>query len=212
MSDLSCPACGSELDLSVLLASQADHQALARLIAVSVPMGALVMQYIALHTPAKQRLTAAKKIKLVMQLLPDLERQAIHRVGRDWTVPLAMWAQAIDQMLATRDAGRLDLPLKGHGYLYAVLQKMADKAEATAEAQHETERRTGITTRPNVQVRGQAVNAGHALPAIDATLAALDQRDRTAAPIPEAVRQKLAQLRGGSASAKTTTPPERKPS
>lgn len=195
MSDLSCPTCGAELDLSVLFAHHADHQALARLIAVSVPLGARVMQYISLHTPAKQRLTAAKKIKLIIQLLPDLERQAVTRVGRDWPAPLALWAQAIDQMLATRDAGRLDLPLKGHGYLYAVLQGLADKAEASAEQQAEADRRTGGSARPVVQVRGQPVAISHA---VDATLAALDQRDRTAAPMPPDVRAKLAALRNST--------------
>ncbi|MBP8141388.1 MAG: hypothetical protein KAY02_05515 [Acidovorax sp.] len=195
--DLSCPACGAELDLAVLFAHQADAQALARLVSVSVPLGARVLQYIALHTPTKQRLTAAKKIKLVLSLLPDLERQAITRAGRDWSVPLALWAQGIDQMLATRDAGRLDLPLKGHGYLYAVLQGLADKAEATAEQQAEAQRRTGVPS-GTVTVRGQAMGIGAALATVyggqDPTLAALDERDRKAAPMPEAVRQKMAEM------------------
>ena len=199
MSDLSCPACGAELDMAVLFAHQADHQALARLIAVSVPLGARVMQYIGLHTPAKQRLTAAKKIKLLMQLLPDLERQAITRAGREWAAPLALWAQAIDSMLATRDAGRLDLPLKGHGYLYAVLQGLADKAEAAQERQAEADKRTGAST-PTVTVRGQAMPMGQAIAqvfgGIDPAIAALDQTDR-AASLPSAdTRKKIAELLG----------------
>lgn len=203
--DLSCPACGAELDLAVLFAHQADAQALARLVSVSVPLGARVLQYIALHTPTKQRLTAAKKIKLVLSLLPDLERQAITRAGRDWSVPLALWAQGIDQMLATRDAGRLDLPLKGHGYLYAVLQGLADKAEASAEQQAEAQRRTGVPS-GTVTVRGQAMGIGAALATVyggqDPTLAALDERDRKAAPMPDSVRQKLAEM-GSKRSAST---------
>lgn len=193
--DLSCPACGSELDLAVLFAHQADQQALARLVSVSVPLGARVLQYITLHTPLKQRLTAAKKIKLLLQLLPDLERQLVTRNGREWEVPLALWAQAIDSMLASRDAGRLDLPLKGHGYLYAVLQGLADKAEGAAEAKSEADRRTSRAQQPTVTVRGQVITAGQALGAVDATLAALDQRDRTAAPMPPEVRAQMAALR-----------------
>ena len=143
MSDLSCPACGSELDLAVLFSHEHDQRALARLAAISIPLGARVLQYLALFTPPKQRLTAAKKIKLILQLLPDLERQAITHKGRDWPAPLNAWAQAIDQMLAARDAQRLELPMKGHGYLYAVLAGMADKHEAAAEQQREQELRTG---------------------------------------------------------------------
>lgn len=141
MTDLSCPACGAEYDLSVAFASEVDRRALARLAAVSIPLGARVLQYVALFTPPKQRLTAAKKIKLILQLLPDLERQAIIHKGRDWTAPLAAWAQAFDQMLAARDAQRLELPMKGHGYLYAVLAAQADKHEAQQEQAQEQERR-----------------------------------------------------------------------
>lgn len=141
--DLSCPVCGSELDLAVLFAHEHDQRALARLAAVSIPLGARVLQYVGLFTPPKQRLTAAKKIKLILQLLPDLERQAIAHKGREWAVPLAAWAQAIDQMLAARDAGRLELPMKGHGYLHAILAGMADKHEATHEQAREQQLRTG---------------------------------------------------------------------
>ena len=142
-SDLSCPVCGTELDLAVLFSHEHDQRALARLASVSIPLGGRVLQYLALFTPPKQRLTAAKKIKLILQLLPDLERQAITHKGRDWEAPLAAWAQAIDQMLAARDAQRLELPMKGHGYLFAILAGMADKHEASAEQQREQQLRTG---------------------------------------------------------------------
>lgn len=141
MTDLSCPACGAEFDLGVAFANEVDQRALARLASVSIPLGARVLQYVALFTPPKQRLTAAKKIKLILQLLPDLERQAITWKGRDWAAPLSAWAQAIDQMLAARDAQRLELPMKGHGYLYAVMSGMADKHEAAAEQQREADLR-----------------------------------------------------------------------
>ena len=143
MSDLSCPTCGTELDLAVLFAHEQDQRALARLASVSIPLGARVLQYLALFTPPKQRLTSAKKIKLILQLLPDLERGAISWKGRDWAAPRTAWAMAIDQMLAARDAQRLELPMKGHGYLYAILAGMADKFEGQAEQQREQELRTG---------------------------------------------------------------------
>ena len=141
--DLSCPVCGTELDLAVLFSHEHDQRALARLASVSIPLGGRVLQYLALFTPPKQRLTAAKKIKLILQLLPDLERGAISWKGRDWAAPREAWAMAIDQMLAARDAQRLELPMKGHGYLYAVLAGMADKHEAAAEQQREQQLRTG---------------------------------------------------------------------
>lgn len=199
--ELACPVCGTELDMTVLFSHEADQRALARMAAVSIPLGARVLQYLTLFTPPKTRLTAAKKIKLMLQLLPDLERQAVNHKGRDWTVPLTAWADAFDQMLAARDAGRLDLPMKGHGYLYAILAGMADKHESVAEAQHEAQRRSG-PTQHTMLVRGQPMAIGDALQVQyggkDKTLAELDARDRNAAPMPADVRAKLAALRGGT--------------
>lgn len=198
--DLACPVCGAELDVGVLFAHETDQRALARLAAVSIPLGARVMQYVALFTPPKTRLTAAKKIKLLLQLLPALERQAITHKGRDWSVPLDAWALAFDQMLASRDAGRLELPMKGHGYLYTTLAGMADKHEAAAEAQREAERRTA-PRQDTVQVRGQTLPIGEALQVAyagkDPALAEIDARTGQAAPMPAEVRARLAALKKG---------------
>ena len=60
MSDLACPVCGTELDMAALFSSETDQRALARLAAVSIPLGTRVLQYITLFQPPKTRLTAAK--------------------------------------------------------------------------------------------------------------------------------------------------------
>lgn len=200
MTDLSCPACGAEFDLAVAFAHESDQQALARLANVSIPLGARVLQYVALFTPPKQRLTAAKKIKLILKLLPDLERQAITWKGRDWTAPLSAWAQAIDQMLAARDAQRLELPMKSHGYLYAVLSGMADKHEAAAEQQREQERRS--TGRAHSSAAPTSV--GELLEAAPAATLAAAPRPAAAVAMPgmsptvRAMRAQIARSKGQS--------------
>ncbi len=200
MTDITCPACGAEFDLTVAFACEEERRAFARLASVSIPLGTRVLKYIALFTPPKQRLTSAKKLKLLMQLLPDLERKAITHKGRDWTAPLDAWAQAIDQMLAARDAQRLELPMKGHGYLYAVLAGMADKHEAAQEAKREEDARLR-PRRDTVQVRGQALEIGAALDVVyggkDPALAAIDQSERNAAPIPAHLRERMQQIKRG---------------
>ena len=200
MTDITCPACGAEFDLTVAFACEEERRAFARLASVSIPLGTRVLKYIALFTPPKQRLTSAKKLKLLMQLLPDLERKAITHKGRDWTAPLDAWAQAIDQMLAARDAQRLELPMKGHGYLYAVLAGMADKHEAAQEAKREEDARLR-PQRASVQVRGQALEIGAALDVVyggkDPALAAIDQSKRNAAPIPAHLRERMQQIKRG---------------
>lgn len=200
MTDITCPACGAEFDLTVAFACEEERRAFARLASVSIPLGTRVLKYIALFTPPKQRLTSAKKLKLLMQLLPDLERKAITHKGRDWTAPLDAWAQAIDQMLAARDAQRLELPMKGHGYLYAVLAGMADKHEAAQEAKREEDARLR-PRRDTVQVRGQALEIGAALDVVyggkDPALAAIEQSKRNAAPIPAHLRERMQQIKRG---------------
>ena len=200
MTDITCPACGAEFDLTVAFSCEEERRAFARLASVSIPLGTRVLKYIALFTPPKQRLTSAKKLKLLMQLLPDLERKAITHKGRDWTAPLDAWAQAIDQMLAARDAQRLELPMKGHGYLYAVLAGMADKHEAAQEAKREEDARLR-PRRDTVQVRGQALEIGAALDVVyggkDPALAAIEQSERNAAPIPAHLRERMQQIKRG---------------
>ena len=200
MTDITCPACGAEFDLTVAFACEEERRAFARLASVSIPLGTRVLKYIALFTPPKQRLTSAKKLKLLMQLLPDLERKAITHKGRDWTAPLDAWAQAIDQMLAARDAQRLELPMKGHGYLYAVLAGMADKHEAAQEAKREEDARLR-PQRASVQVRGQTLEIGAALDVVysgkDPALVAIEQSKRNAAPIPAHLRERMQQIKRG---------------
>lgn len=200
MTDITCPACGAEFDLTVAFACEEERRAFARLASVSIPLGTRVLKYIALFTPPKQRLTSAKKLKLLMQLLPDLERKVITHKGRDWPAPLDAWAQAIDQMLAARDAQRLELPMKGHGYLYAVLAGMADKHEAAQEAKREEDARLR-PRRDTVQVRGQALEIGAALDVVysgkDPALVAIEQSKRNAAPIPAHLRERMQQIKRG---------------
>ena len=197
--DLSCPVCGAEFDLAVLFSHEHDQRALARLAAVSIPLGGRVLQYLGLFTPPKQRLTAAKKIKLILQLLPDLEREAISWKGRDWAAPREAWAMAIDQMLAARDAQRLELPMKGHGYLYAILTGMADRFEGQAEQQREQELRTGPRA---ATVNGPASVAD----LVQAPALNPEPRPARAAPAPAGPSPLVRAMREQIAKKKGTTP------
>ncbi|WP_180125655.1 hypothetical protein [Rhodoferax sp. BLA1] len=205
MTDLSCPVCGTELGLDHLFVDADNRAAVARLIAVGLPIGARLLQYVRLFTPPKTTLTQRKQVRIILQLLPDLERQAITHRGREWRVPLATWAQGIDQMLLSRDAGKLDLPMKNHAYLYTILVSLADKVEATAEQQREAERRTPVR-QDTVTVRGQAMSIGQGLAQVygdrDPKLVAKDAHDRQATPMPADLRERTAQLKRSTIGAK----------
>jgi hypothetical protein len=96
-------------------------------------LGSLVMRYIALFRPAKNRMSADRWAKLITQLLPDLERKAITHKGREWRMPIESWKLGLEAMLEKAAAGKLTLPLDNHNYLYTVLAGLADKVEAVDE-------------------------------------------------------------------------------
>lgn len=139
--DLTCPACGHELSLEGLFGDEETRQAVAGLMALATPLGNRVLAYLSLFHPPKNRLTLTRKIKLVMELLPDLQAGTISHKGAVWSAPPAAWTAAIEQMLQLRDEGKLQLPLTGHGYLYAILATRADKAARVQENEREEQRR-----------------------------------------------------------------------
>lgn len=145
---VTCPACHAELSLEVILANEAARQAVARLAAVSLPFGALMLRYVALFRPEKRGLSIERLVRLVDEVLPDIERQAITRKGRDWHAPLEAWRGAIEIVLAKRDKGGLTLPLTTHGLLYEVLAGLAFNQEARDEGRAEAERKARRNTGP----------------------------------------------------------------
>jgi len=198
-SKICCYVCGTDLTLEGLLVNAEERAVWARLFAMSSPLGAAMGKYTSLFTPPKTSLTHRKQLAIALQLAPDIERGAITHRGRDWLVPAKVWLAGIDQMLSLRDAGKLDLPMKGHGYLYAILVSLADKAEAVQEVQAEQAKRHP-TTAATVQVRGAAMPMGQALQQVygglDPTLARLDAERGQATPMPEAARALLKNLKG----------------
>jgi hypothetical protein len=138
---LTCPACHAETSLDALLGREVDARAVAGLLERHLPLGDALMRYIGLFRPAKRRLGLARMVALVEELMPDIERHAIDRKGREWRVEPRAWRAGFDAVLAARDKGALVLPLTSHGYLYEVLCGAAEKAEAALETQREAERR-----------------------------------------------------------------------
>lgn len=199
---LSCPACGADTPLELLFAHQEDRDAVHALIDQSIPIGAQLLRYVGLFAPSSNRLSLSRKLKLISELLPDLQRGRIHRKGREWGATPASWLTAIDQMLAQQASGRLTLPLTNHGYLYEILAGMADKAEAAAERYCEQERAiTQVPPKGTVTVRGETMSIGQGLAQVfggrDPTLAKLEAEAGQAVPPSAEVRERLNQLKKG---------------
>ncbi len=196
-----CSACGAEESLDALLLRMIDDDQVRRLIAdvltASLPLGGLVVRYLRLHKPPKQRLRLAIVAKLLAELVPDLQRGVIERTGRSWAVDGDGWKAALQAVFDAHDKGTLTLPLQGNGYLYQVLMRLADKSEAVAEKQTEQTRRAA-PRQDTVQVRGQTMTIGEGLQVVyagrDSALVRLDAAATKAVPMPESVKAYRAQL------------------
>lgn len=160
---LTCPACLAEFSLDVALGRDEDARAVAQLLQrhLQPPLGHALVRYVALFRPAKRRLQMTRMVSLLEELLPDIERGAIARKGRDWPAPLPLWQAALDQVQAARDKGTLTLPLTSHGYLYEILCALSDKAEASAEREAEAQLRGRTHTAGPVAVAASLPVAAH---------------------------------------------------
>jgi len=163
-----CAACGAEESLDALLLRMIDDDQVRRLIAdvltSSLPLGGLMVRYLRLHKPTKQKLRMDKCAKVLAELVPDVQRTAIQRNGRTWAVSFDSWKAAFQAVFDAATKGTLTLPLEGNGYLYATLMRMADKAEGQQERETELDR-----TRPRqdtVQVKGQSMTIGEGLESV----------------------------------------------
>lgn len=188
--------------MDALIARMVEDDQVRRLIGsiliTNFPLGGMVVRYLRLHKPPKQKLRMDKLAKLLGEIAPDIERTAIERNGRTWVVGPDAWRAAFDAVFDAQAKGTLTLPLDGNGYLYATLMRMANRTEATQERDLEASRKQGQTT-GTVTVRGQPMAIGAVLDQAyggrDPTLLKIDADNKRAAPMPDSVRAKIAELR-----------------
>lgn len=132
-----CATCGAEESLDALIHRMIDDDQVRRLIAdimtTSLPLGGLVLRYLRLHKPARQKLRMDKVAKILGELLGDMQRGTIERKGRGWAIDKEGWKLALEAVFAAELKGSLTLPLDGNAYLYEVVMRLSDKAEGEAE-------------------------------------------------------------------------------
>lgn len=123
--------------MDALIFNMIDDDNVRRLIAdvlmKSLPLGGLVVRYLRLHKPAKQKLRMDKVAKVLGELLADMQRGAIERKGRSWGIDTEGWKLALEAVFTAQAKGTITLPLDGNAYLYEVVMRLSDKAEGEAE-------------------------------------------------------------------------------
>lgn len=118
-----CPCCGASNSLDSLVQSEAALEAIQLITKIDQTLASDLLIYAGLHRPAKYALSFDRLGKLLLELVPDIQRQQITHDGQNYPAPLAAWRWAIAETLRVRDEGRLKLPLKGHGWLYNIIRE-----------------------------------------------------------------------------------------
>jgi hypothetical protein len=137
-----CPACNAGFSLEAALAVDAGRSAL--LAALKLPaLGGLLASYLGLFRAKGRALAFARVENLLAELKPMLDQEIVVRNGLTRRCSHALWQQGLERMIEQRDTGKLQLPLKTHGYLLEIVFALAEQAGAQAERATEDARRRG---------------------------------------------------------------------
>ncbi|NVE91572.1 hypothetical protein [Vreelandella titanicae] len=135
-----CPECGMSGDMAAFVTQGEHNQALAAALEMPALLSSRIVRYLGMFRPASRALASAKSARLLSELKETINSGVIERKGTTREAPLKVWVMALDQMLESPPSG---LPLSGHGYLYEVVARCADRHAGEVEKQREEQARSG---------------------------------------------------------------------
>jgi len=138
-----CPACNASFSLDVAFAIDSGREAILAALKMPAPLALLLAKYLGMFRSAGRALSFDRMERLLSELQPMLEAQTVTRNGMTRRCPLELWQQALERMIEQRDVGKLQLPLKTHGYFLEIAFALADHVDAKQEKVQETQRRHG---------------------------------------------------------------------
>ncbi|AST87999.1 hypothetical protein CIG66_17050 [Ralstonia pseudosolanacearum] len=142
--EVCCPNCRVRMSLDVLLADDGVRDMLLALVDVHPAGDTFVkplLRYIGLFGPKKTQLSSGRMANLIRELEPELRAAQVKRDGTVYAAPMELWASAFSYAVDQANLGRLELPLKSHGWLRSVIAGQAARAASQAEAGLEEQRR-----------------------------------------------------------------------
>ncbi|MEW5833618.1 MAG: hypothetical protein AB1832_01020 [Pseudomonadota bacterium] len=140
---VTCPSCCATFSLDVALQMDASRSALMRALQMPAPLAALWAQYLGMFRSANRALAHDRAERLMAELVPMLDAGEVVRNGNRRPAPIEVWRAALEQMVELRNADKLQLPLKTHGYLLEIVFAAAERSAAKAERQVEESRKRG---------------------------------------------------------------------
>ena len=181
-----CPDCGAIRPLADYLRDADARAALVAALDCPSPLARRIVPYLALHSPAGRAIQSARLTRLLRELADLLMSGDVTRRTVTHPAPLPIWEAALDEVLGAHAAGRLTLPLDGHGYLLEIAWRLAARPGPAARGPvtpgHQSHQPADPEhLRPRAPARPPAVAPRGAPRALGAILAAL-----TPPPTPEA--------------------------
>jgi hypothetical protein len=138
-----CGNCNASQSLEVAIGVESARGALGVALQMPAPLHRPLVQYLGMFRAAGRALAFDRVEKLLTGLLPMLESQTVTRNGLTRACPVALWQAGFERMVDQRDNGKLQLPLKSHGYLLEIVAALADQAGAKEEKAQEATVRSG---------------------------------------------------------------------
>ena len=75
--------------------------------------------------------------RLLQEIVPQIEGGIVIRRGAELQAPRDLWTAALRQMVQLADEGKLELPLKSHGYLLEIVAASASRTAGKREREVE---------------------------------------------------------------------------
>ncbi|AMC15939.1 DUF2752 domain-containing protein [Acinetobacter baumannii] len=151
-----CPACGATNSLDALLGHGEASKAFVASLNLVGDLATPLVKYLGMFRSQNRELTFERTAKLLGEIAADINAQQINRGHHSYPAPKAAWIWAINTMLERRDQGKLQLPLKNHGYLYEVISSFKPE-----NAPAPTERRAAAAPRAKTEEERAAEQAEH---------------------------------------------------
>lgn len=129
-----CPACGATTSLDALLGHSEASQAFVASLNLTGELAKPLIKYLAMFRSESRDLTFERTAKLLNEIAPDIADKQIQRNRHSYPAPIGAWVWAIGLMLERRDQGKLQLPLKNHGYLYEVISSYKPEYAPTQDS------------------------------------------------------------------------------
>ncbi|MDF9428247.1 hypothetical protein EM868_00320 [Cupriavidus gilardii] len=192
--EVCCPNCRVRMSLDVVLADNGIAEMLQALVDIH-PAGDTVikplLRYIGLFGPRKTQMTNGRMASLIRELQPEMAAAQVTWNGIVYAAPLQLWAQTFAYAVEQASLGKLDLPLKSHGWLRSVMASQAGRSASSAEAAREAQAR-GVAGAGTAPERRNAVSTTAGPIHLDASL--------PKSQMPDHVRNAVQNLKKGRTS------------